>query len=51
MFELNPPHKPLSAVNTAHKCTLSVPVPTSSLGTFSLSVMLLDKFNKKFNIF
>ena len=45
MFELNPPHKPLLAVNTTHKLTLSVPVPASSLVTFSLSVMLFDKVN------
>ena len=44
MFELNPPHNPLSAVITTHKYILSLPFPVNNLGALVLSEIDLVKF-------
>ena len=43
MFELNPPQRPLSEVNTTHKWVFSCPVPCKSFGAFSLSDTELER--------
>ena len=50
ILELNPPHKPRSAVKTTHKYFLSSPVPTKSFGAFCGSLIDFVKFNIIFYI-